>query len=73
MFSFIFCICLSFSWLIGHFCIYPMLDKVVNNFKDTFNVDKKYLDYFVKNNFNYDEIKIFSYSKLDDVKLIRNF
>lgn len=39
IFSFIFCICLSFSWLIGHFCIYPMLDKVVNNFKDTFTLE----------------------------------
>ena len=67
----------SFEYLVKYGLLrvaYDPQDLVFkNNFKDTFNVDKKYLDYFVKNNFNYDEIKIFSYSKLDDVKLIRNF
>lgn len=39
IFSFIFCICISFSWLIGQFCIYPLLNNALNNFKDIFSLE----------------------------------
>lgn len=41
------------------------------SFKETFNVDKKYLDFMVKNDINYDELKVLSYTKIEDINLLK--
>ncbi len=43
-----------------------------NNFKDTFGVDKKHLPFMIKNDINYDELKMLSYTKIEDIGLLRH-
>lgn len=42
-----------------------------NDFKDTFHVDKKYLNFMVKYDINYCELIVLSLIKKEDIKLIR--
>ena len=65
----------SFEYLIKY-KLYTLAydsDKIEfkKSFKETFGVDKKYLPFMVENDFNYDELKMFSYTKIEDVYLLK--